>query len=66
MIGKQVSDLLFERDYNEVTEMLTDYRKGEIQKRLDLETDAAKQMELMMEQAEKRQMFAKRGRKRRS
>lgn len=65
VIGKQVSDLLFERDYNEVTEMLTDYRKGEIQKRLDLETDPTKQMELMMEQAEKRQIFAKRGRKRR-
>ena len=29
----QVSELLFERDYNEVEKLLADYRKGEIRKK---------------------------------
>lgn len=59
VIKKQISELLFERDYNEVAKMLADYRKGEIQKKLDQETDPVKQLELMMEQADKRRIFMK-------
>lgn len=60
VLKKQISDLLFERDYNDVTKTLDDYRKGEIQKKLDEETDPGKQLELMMEQAEKRWLFTQR------
>ncbi|MCI5650335.1 MAG: sce7726 family protein [Fusicatenibacter sp.] len=57
ILRKQVSELLFERDYNQAADLLTEYRKGEIQKKLEKETDVQKQMELMMEQAEKRNLF---------
>ncbi len=61
LIRKQISELLFERDYNEAERMLANYRKGEIQKKLEQEMDPARQLELMMEQAEKRQNFKKTG-----
>ena len=35
ILKKQVSELLFERDYNTIEKVLEDYRKGEIQKKLD-------------------------------
>ena len=54
ILKKQVSELLFERDYNTIEKVLEDYRKGEIQKKLDVETDPEKQLELMIEQAGKR------------
>ncbi|MGN1167283.1 MAG: sce7726 family protein [Lachnospiraceae bacterium] len=54
ILKKQVSELLFERDYNTVEKVLEDYRKGELQKKLDVETEPEKQLELMMQQAEKR------------
>lgn len=50
LICRQVSEILFERDYNQVNELLAAYRKGEIQKKLELETDPSRRMELMMEQ----------------
>ena len=46
--------MLFERDYNTIGKVLEEYRKGEIQKKLDVETNPEKQLELMMQQAEKR------------
>lgn len=58
-LRQQVSDILFERDYNNIEKTLSDYRKGELQKKLDKETDLLKKMELMAEQAEKRRMFRK-------
>ena len=60
-LKRQVSELLFERDYNEVEKLLADYRKGEIRKKLDSETDPSRQLELMMEQAQKRQIFYENG-----
>lgn len=66
VIRQQISDILFERDYNHVTEMLSEYRKGEIQKKLDKETDSEKQLELMMMQAEKRSQLLRKGTQKKS
>lgn len=54
VLKEQISELLFERDYNEAPRMLADYRKGEIQKKLERETDPARKLELMIQQAETR------------
>lgn len=59
-LQNQISELLFERDYTKVSEMLASYRKGEIQKELEKVTDPCKQIELMMQQSVKREEFAKR------
>ncbi len=64
-LSRTISGILFERDYNKVEETLSEYRKGELQKRIEQETDQGKKLELMMEQAEKSKNFAKRKRKRR-
>lgn len=58
-LARQISDILFERDYNAVSETLNDYYKGELQKKIEAENDPEKQIELMIEQAEKRKMFRK-------
>lgn len=65
-LSETISNILFERDYNHVEETLTEYRKGELQKLIEQETDSKKKLELMMEQSEKSKNFAKRNRKRRS
>lgn len=64
ILRQQVSELLFERDYNDIGKMLADYRKGELQKQIEQEKDPARQMELMMQQAEKRRNLTKKRRKR--
>lgn len=53
----QISNLLFERDYNVVEETLREYRKGEIQKKIEAERDSQKRLELMLEQAQKGRLF---------
>nr|WP_330397734.1 sce7726 family protein [Lachnoclostridium sp. An169] len=63
-VREQVSEILFERDYNEVDAILSDYRRGEIQKKLDQETDPRKRAELMMEQAKSRLQLRQAGRRR--
>lgn len=45
-LRRQVSDILFERDYSKVRETLAEYRKGELTKRLEAETDPVKREEL--------------------
>ena len=60
-----ISNILFERDYSKVTETLTEYRKGELQKAIEKETDPKKKLELMVEQAEKSRNFTKKAKKRR-
>lgn len=47
-LKEQMSEILLERDYNTIGEELKEYRKGEITKKLEQETDPAKQLELMM------------------
>lgn len=50
VLKKQVSNILFERDYNTVAEELAQYRKGEIAKKLETEKDTVKQIELLAQQ----------------
>ena len=64
-INEDISGLLFERDYTNVEETLKEYRKGELQKVIDLETDPQKKLEYMVMQADKKASFPKRKRKRR-
>ncbi|MBE5844491.1 MAG: sce7726 family protein [Butyrivibrio sp.] len=64
-LSETISNILFERDYNKVEETLTEYRKGELQKLIDQETDSERKLELMMEQAEKSKNFTKRNHRRR-
>ena len=65
-LNELISELLFERDYNTVQEDLKEYRKGELQKAIEKESDPQKKIELMMKQAEKKKAFRpKRKRKRR-
>ena len=66
VLQRQVSEVLFERDYDRAADMLAEYRKGEIQKKLEKETNLRKQMELMMEQAEKRALFTQYGKKKKT
>ena len=60
-----ISNILFERDYSKVAETLTEYRKGELQKAIEKETDPKKKLELMAEQAEKSKNFTKKTKRRR-
>lgn len=53
-LHEQISELLFERDYNNVKEMLKEYRKGELQKAIEAEQDPERKMELMAELEAKR------------
>ena len=64
-INEDISELLFERDYTNVEETLKEYRKGELQKAIDSETDPQKKLEYMVMQAEKKAVFPKRKRRRR-
>ncbi len=67
-LSAEVSDILFERDYHHVRKQLAEYRKGTYEKALDQETDPAKRLEIMMEQAKAAARFGSRrksGRRRR-
>lgn len=46
LLRNQVSEILFERDYSKVKEVLAEYRKGELQKQMEKETDPEKLKEL--------------------
>lgn len=41
-LRRQVSEILFERDYSKVRETLAQYRRGELEKQLEAETDPEK------------------------
>lgn len=45
-LRRQVSDILFERDYSKVKELLAEYRRGELDKQLEQETDPEKRKAL--------------------
>ena len=62
-LQKVFCDILFERDYTAVPELLAEYRKGELQKQIEKESDPVRRMELMMEQSVKRNQLKKRKRK---
>ncbi len=64
-LNLQISAILMERDYTTVEEDLTEYRKGELQKAIEAETDPQKKLELMIEQADKKKNFRPRKSRRR-
>ena len=65
-LQKQISDILFERDYNTVDLMLKEYRKGEMQKQIENERDPVKRQELIDRRDRMREKgFGKRRRRRR-
>ena len=53
-LHKAISEILFERDYRAVKQTLKEYRKGELTKKIEAETDPGKKLALMMELEEKR------------
>ena len=61
----QVSEVLLERDYNNVGEQLAEFKKGEIAKKLEKENDPERQIEMMAQRAQAKKNFKKRGRRRR-
>lgn len=46
-LRRQVSDCLFERDYSKVAETLAEYRKSELDKQIEQETDQEKRLALI-------------------
>lgn len=46
-LRRQISDILFERDYSKVEETLAEYRRGELEKRIESEEDPEKRKMLM-------------------
>ncbi len=64
-LNEDISDILFERDYTSIGETLKEYRKGELQKAIEAETDPQKKLEYMVAQAEKRIGFPGKKRRRR-
>ena len=65
-LDREVSHLLFERDYTKASEMISEYRKGELQKAIDRESDPLRRLELMMEQKEKSRNLKHKKRSRRT
>jgi hypothetical protein len=61
----KISEILFERDYTTVQEDIREYRKSELKKAIEKETDPQKKLELMVEQASKAGSFKRKARKRR-
>ena len=55
---------LLERDYTTAAQTISEYKKGEIQKKIESETDPAKRAELMIEQAYRRGNLKKAQKKR--
>ncbi len=49
VLKSEVSEILMQRDYTKVAEMLAEYRKSETQKKLELETDPIRRLQIMME-----------------
>lgn len=60
-LNQQISYILFERDYNNVAEQLFEYRKGELQKKIDAEDDPVKKSQLIQDLEKKKRRFENRG-----
>lgn len=60
-LKKQISYALFERDYEHASEMLKEYRKGELQKQIEAEEDPDKKAELVAALEKKRAQAAENG-----
>lgn len=59
LLKSQVSEILFERDYSKVNETLAEYRKGELQKQIENETDPEKRKALQAELLQKQKAAKK-------
>ena len=57
VLQEEMCRLLFERDYTTIGEEIREYKKGEITKKLEAETDPEQQIKLMMERAVKKANF---------
>ncbi len=58
-LQNHICRILFERDYTRAEDILKEYRKGELSKQIEQESDPEKRMQLMLEQAEKSMNFRK-------
>ncbi|MBO4750071.1 MAG: sce7726 family protein [Lachnospiraceae bacterium] len=58
VLNRQVSELLFERDYSKVEETLAEYRKSEMEKQIEREEDPEKRA-LLKELLEQKQSMAR-------
>lgn len=65
ILTRQVSECLFERDYSTIAEDLLAYRKGEIAKKLEVETDPKKQFSLILQREKAKANLKKKARVRR-
>ncbi len=63
-LRNEMCGLLMERDYSTIRRELTEYRRGEIEKALDHETDPERRVELLAKQAAARKNLKKRTRRR--
>lgn len=61
VLKKQISDVLFERDYENISAVLIEYRKSEIQKKIEAEENPARKEELIAELEGKRKHATKNG-----
>ena len=59
-----ICDILFDRDYNTIAREIGEFRKSELQKRIDIETDPALKLGLMLERASYKNNFKKKSRRR--
>ncbi len=62
----QISKILMERDYTTIREDLIEYRKGELQKKIEKEEDPKRKLELMLEKVEKGKNFGRHKKKQRT
>lgn len=60
-LSAQISSVLFERDYANVSAVLVEYRKSELQKKIDAQEDPVKKAELIKELEEKRKTAKQNG-----
>ena len=54
-----ICDILFDRDYNTIAREIGEFRKSELQKRIDIETDPALKLGMMLERASYKTRFKK-------
>lgn len=61
VLKEQISEVLFERDYGNISAVLIEYRKSELQKKIDAEEDPIRRAELVDELEGRRKQAAKNG-----
>lgn len=61
----RVCEILMERDYNNVAQQIKEYKKSELEKKLERENDPQLQMELMAKRLQAKKNFGNRPRRRR-